>query len=106
VSVDTIPKRAADTDLEQLTAEFPGWHAWKSSAGRCWATRVGRNARYGRDDRRPMTIDADDTAALREQLARVRGQSAALGAGGRRVLRSGVTAAQEVLALALAGISA
>jgi hypothetical protein len=53
-----------------LEAEFPGWHIWHSNAGRWWATRTGSVLR--RDDLgtgRVMTIDADDEAALRDQLA-------------------------------------
>ena len=30
-----------DERIAQLEAEFPGWHIWRSSAGRWWATRTG-----------------------------------------------------------------
>jgi hypothetical protein len=52
-----------------LEARFPGWHVWRSSAGRWWATRTGTVLR--RDDLgvgRVMTMDADDVRALRAQL--------------------------------------
>ena len=42
----------------------PGWHAWRSDAGRWWATRTGRRARY--ENGVPMTIDADSETELRE----------------------------------------
>lgn len=59
-----------DERIAQLEAEFPGWHIWRSSAGRWWATRTGLVLR--RDELgagRVMTVDADDEAGLREQLA-------------------------------------
>ena len=59
-----------DERIALLEAEFPGWHIWHSNAGRWWATRTGSVLR--RDDLgtgRVMTIDADDEAALRDQLA-------------------------------------
>jgi hypothetical protein len=52
-----------------LEAEFPGWHIWRSNAGRWWATRTGSVPR--RDDLgtgRVMTLDADDEPHLRGQL--------------------------------------
>ena len=59
-----------DERTAQVEADFPGWHIWHSNAGRWWATRTGLVTR--RDDLgtgRVMTLDADDAAALREQLA-------------------------------------
>ena len=59
-----------DEQAAQLEADFPGWHIWRSSAGRWWATRTGSVTR--RDDLgtgRVMTLDADDEASLRAQLA-------------------------------------
>ena len=58
-----------DERIAQLEAEFPGWHIWRSSAGRWWATRTGTVPR--REDlgtARVMTVDADDASALRDQL--------------------------------------
>jgi hypothetical protein len=55
--------------IEQLEAEFPGWHIWHSNAGRWWATRTGSVLR--REDLgtgRVMTLDADDEVGLRGQL--------------------------------------
>jgi hypothetical protein len=54
----------------RFEAEFPGWHIWRSNAGRWWATRTGTVLR--REDLgtgRVMTLDADDEGSLREQLA-------------------------------------
>ena len=59
-----------DERIAQLEAEFSGWHIWRSSAGRWWATRTGavlRRENLGTG--RVMTVDADDEANLREQLA-------------------------------------
>jgi hypothetical protein len=59
-----------DKRVTELDAEFPGWHIWRSSAGRWWATRTGSVLR--REDLgtgRVMTVDADSDTELREQLA-------------------------------------
>jgi hypothetical protein len=58
-----------DERVALLEAEFPGWHIWRSNAGRWWATRTGSVPR--RDDLgtgRVMTLDADDEPELRGQL--------------------------------------
>jgi len=58
-----------DERVAQLEAEFPGWHIWRSNAGRWWATRTGpvlRREELGAA--RVMTVDADDPGALRDQL--------------------------------------
>jgi len=58
-----------DERIAQLEAEFPGWHIWRSSAGRWWATRTGfvlRRENLGTG--RVMTLDADDEPDLRAQL--------------------------------------
>jgi hypothetical protein len=60
-----------DERIAELEAEFPGWHIWRSNAGRWWATRTGTVLR--REDLgtgRVMTVDADDHAGLREQLSK------------------------------------
>jgi hypothetical protein len=59
-----------DERIAPIEAEFPGWHIWRSSAGRWWATRTGTVVR--REDLgtgRVMTVDADDENGLRDQLA-------------------------------------
>jgi hypothetical protein len=59
-----------DERIAQFEAEFPGWHIWRSNAGRWWATRTGSVLR--REDLgtgRVMTLDADDERTLRDQLA-------------------------------------
>jgi hypothetical protein len=58
-----------DERIAQLEAEFPGWHIWRSSAGRWWATRTGtvlRRENLGTG--RVMTLDGDDASSLRDQL--------------------------------------
>jgi hypothetical protein len=59
-----------DERIADLETEFPGWHIWHSNAGRWWATRTGsvlRREELGTG--RVMTVDADDEASLRDQLA-------------------------------------
>jgi len=59
-----------DERIAQLEAEFPGWHIWRSNAGRWWATRTGSVLR--REDLgtgRVMTLDADDERDLCDQLS-------------------------------------
>lgn len=59
-----------DERITVLQAEFSGWHIWRSSAGRWWATRTGSVLhREELGTGRVMTVDADDEASLREQLA-------------------------------------
>mgnify|MGYP001611263254 CR=1 FL=1 len=60
--------------LAALRREFPGWHPWRSSAGRYWASRV---ARREKPDELPfdesvtwaMTVDGDTPAQLRDAIA-------------------------------------
>ncbi len=56
------------TDLAAVSQEFPGWHAWRSSAGRYWATRRGNLSPAEQSPDWYMTIDADDEAGLRDAL--------------------------------------
>jgi hypothetical protein len=59
-----------DEWVTQLEAEFPGWHVWRSNAGRWWATRTGsvlRRQELGTG--RVMTLDSDDEHGLRDQLS-------------------------------------
>jgi hypothetical protein len=59
-----------DERIAQLEAEFPGWHIWRSNAGRWWATRTGFvPCRENLGTGRVMTLDADDERGLRDQLA-------------------------------------
>ncbi len=58
-----------DERIAQLEAEFPGWHIWRSSADRWWATRTGAVLRReGLGAGRVMTVDADDPSALSDLL--------------------------------------
>jgi hypothetical protein len=59
--------------LAALRRDFPGWHAWRSNAGRYWASRV---AHRRKPDELPfdesvtwaMTVDGDDSAQLRRAI--------------------------------------
>ena len=58
-----------DELVTEIEGQFPGWHIWRSNAGRWWATRTGTVLR--REDLgvgRVMTLDADDAKSLRAQL--------------------------------------
>jgi hypothetical protein len=54
-----------------IAQQFPGWHIWRSQAGRWWATRLG-NVAWDRhhDPGFAMTVDADTPAELVMVLAR------------------------------------
>jgi len=54
--------------LAAISQEFPDWHAWRSSAGRYWATRRGNASPDGHGSDWCMTIDADDEDGLRDAL--------------------------------------
>ena len=65
-----LPGLELAAEARQIERDFAGaWHVWISSAGRWWATRRGRDARWDREDQRPMTVDADDATGLRAELA-------------------------------------
>ncbi len=54
-----------------MAQEFPGWHIWRSQAGRWLATRVGNVAwDQHHDPGFAMTVDADTPAELVMVLAR------------------------------------
>lgn len=57
-------------EAELIEREYPGWHVWLSDLGRWYAVRQGPDGSHRRD-RRPMTLDADDSAGLRDRLAEV-----------------------------------
>ncbi len=53
-----------------MAQEFPGWHIWRSQAGRWWATRLGKVAwDQHHDPGFAMTVDADTPAELAMVLA-------------------------------------
>lgn len=69
-----------DERISVLESEFPGWHIWRSNAGRWWATRTGSVlARDELGTGRVMTVDADDESGLRGQLAAQAGLDRDLG---------------------------
>lgn len=55
--------------LAAIRKQFPGWHPWRSDAGRFWATR---NGEHHWDADHPsgwsMTVDADTAAELRKVI--------------------------------------
>ena len=58
-----------DGPLAAIGRQFPGWHAWTSSAGRLWATRMtGRTRPAHAPPEWALTVDGDDEAALRKAL--------------------------------------
>ena len=66
-----LPGLELAAEARQIERDFAGaWHVWISSAGRWWATRRGRDARWGHNTP-PMTVDADDAAGLRAELAEI-----------------------------------
>jgi hypothetical protein len=55
--------------VAELETQFTGWHVWRSSAGRWWATRTGvALSRQELGLGRVMTVDADDPESLRTLL--------------------------------------
>jgi hypothetical protein len=59
----------AASEIEQLSADFPRWHVWLSSAGRLWAVRLGDvHIPKSPDAYWAMTVDADTPYGLRVAL--------------------------------------
>lgn len=53
-----------------VAADYPGWHVWRSDAGRWWATRTGPDAQWSRNAAGlPMTLDAENEFGIRAALA-------------------------------------
>ena len=65
--------KAGPEDTGQLAAirrRFPRWRAWRSDAGRLWATRTDRPGRpSGAPAEWAMTVDGDTPGQLREAIA-------------------------------------
>lgn len=67
---------AAESDTGQLAAirrDFPAWHAWRSSAGRFWASRTAHRRKppglpLDESVTWAMTVDGDTAAQLRDAL--------------------------------------
>lgn len=72
-------RRVSAEELSCIERDFPGWHPWLSSEGRCWATRKGSSP-ADPPEWWAMTIDADDAAGLREAIARQEQPANAAGA--------------------------
>lgn len=61
--------------LAAIRADFPGWHAWRSSAGRYWATRTQRRRKpadlpIDESVTWAMTVDGDTPGQLRQAIAK------------------------------------
>jgi hypothetical protein len=74
VSAAEVPAEANGFGpLAALRRDYPGWHPWRSSAGRYWASRVTAREK---PDELPideavtwaMTVDGDDAAQLRKAI--------------------------------------
>ena len=64
---------ASNGPLAAIRREFPGWHAWRSSAGRYWATRLTHRRKppelpLDESVTWAMTVDGDTAELLREAL--------------------------------------
>lgn len=66
---EVVEQLAEHAALAEMSAEFAGWHIWRSSGRRWWATRRG-NIPPGRkrDSRWSMTVDADTPDELRKAI--------------------------------------
>ena len=59
-----------DARLAAIAGDSPGWHPWRSSAGRWWAVRQGRDwAPPGAPPEWARTVDGDTPDELRAALA-------------------------------------
>jgi hypothetical protein len=59
----------AASELGKLSADFPGWHVWQSSAGRWWAVRLNADWGWHAHVRWQRTVDADTLEDMRIVLA-------------------------------------
>lgn len=59
----------SDGTLAEIGRDFPGWHPWRSSAGRWWAVRRAAGPPLGAPDEWARTVDADTPEGLRAVLA-------------------------------------
>jgi hypothetical protein len=60
--------------LAALRREFPGWHPWRSSTGRYWASRIAAREKppeltFDASVTWAMTVDGDDPEQLRDAIA-------------------------------------
>lgn len=59
--------KGREAELSRIAGEFPAWRPWVSDAGRCWATRRGRQPAQP-PEWWSMTVDADDPDGLRKAI--------------------------------------
>jgi hypothetical protein len=56
--------------LAAIRRQFPGWQAWRSDAGRFWATRAGGARSAYPQAEWAETVDGDTPGKLAEALTR------------------------------------
>ncbi len=56
------------SELEKLSADFPGWHVWQSSAGRWWAVRLNGEWGWHAHPGWGRTVDANMLGEMRAVL--------------------------------------
>jgi hypothetical protein len=59
----------SDATLAEIGRDYPGWHPWRSSAGRWWAVRSEARAPADAPAEWARTIDGDTAGDLRAALA-------------------------------------
>jgi len=59
----------SDATLAEIGREYPGWHPWRSSAGRWWAVRLAARTPADVPEEWARTIDGDTARDLRAALA-------------------------------------
>jgi hypothetical protein len=58
-----------DDVMAGIGRDFPGWHPWRSSAGRWWAVRRAAGPPPDAPDEWARTVDGDTPEELRAVLA-------------------------------------
>ena len=59
----------SDGTLAEISRDYPGWHPWRSSAGRWWAVRLATRTPADVPAEWARTIDGDTAGDLRAALA-------------------------------------
>ncbi len=67
------PASSSPGPLAAIGRDFPAWHAWRSSSGRYWATRLQHRRKpddlpENESARWAMTVDGDNAAQLRDAI--------------------------------------
>jgi hypothetical protein len=59
----------SDGTLAEISRDYPGWHPWRSSAGRWWAVRLATRTPADVPVEWARTVDGDTAGDLRAALA-------------------------------------